>query len=124
MSKITINSASTPTEEIVKKATAEVIVEDARGRKLVLKKPRFSAQWDLTQLLGPDLSANDAYRTQSVPLLYLVSLDGQVETFINVQEMKAILDRLDGDGWVALMNGIQEHFSTHGADVKEAAKKS
>lgn len=114
----------TPTEQIIKQASAEVSVTDANGRVIVLKKPGVLAQYRLIELLG-DSAKNEVYMAMVLPLIYVAELDGHpVPLPAKKSEVEALISRLDEDGINAVMLGVQEHFGRSDPDAdKESLKK-
>jgi hypothetical protein len=120
MTKVTINP---PSQEIIAAAAAEVVVDDARGRKLTLKKPGLLAQFRITEAMGPDAAENGAYRAMCLPLLWVVAIDGdRVNPPSTKAEIEALIQRVEEDGFVAIQVGIGQHFSSVSAQSVESAK--
>ncbi|WP_454751692.1 hypothetical protein [Cupriavidus necator] len=119
MTKVTI----TPSQEIVAAAATEVIVDDARGRKLTLKKPGLLAQFRLTEAMGPDAAENGAYRAMCMPLMWVVAIDGErVNLPTSKLEIEALIQRLEDDGFLAINMGIEKHFRDNSRQSVESAK--
>lgn len=116
--------ASTPTEQIIKQASAEVSITDSNGRSITLKKPGVLAQYRLIELLG-DSAKNEVYMAMVLPLIYVASIDGHpVPAPTKKVEIEALISRLDEDGINAVMLGVQEHFGKSDPDAdKESLKK-
>jgi len=119
MTKVTI----TPSQEIVAKAATEVDVTDERGRTLTLKKPGLLAQFRITEAMGPEAAENNAYRAMCMPLLWVVAIDGdRINPPSTKAEIEALIQRVEGDGFVAIQEGIGKHFSGVSQQSVESAK--
>jgi len=118
--KMTLNE--TPSAQLVQKATAEVVVVDARGRSIVLKKPGVLAQFRLVEVLG-NAAKNEVYMGMVLPLIFIASIDGdELAQPTTKLQVEALIQRLDEDGINAVMTGVQEHFGR--VDPEESKKKS
>ncbi len=116
--KVTLH---TPSEQVTASAKREFEVTDSAGRRLTLKKPPFTAQFDLVALLG-EKSRNSMYHTMVMPLTYVAAIDGEAVPFPQSErELRALIQRLDEHGYAALADGITEHF---GASASEASKEA
>jgi len=126
MTKVTIKPhTATPSEQIVRAANEEFSVTDSLGRVIALKKPGVLAQFDLIEALG-DLAKNDVYRIMCIPAIYVVSIKGEVAPPpSNRAQMRALISRLGEEGFVAIKQGIREHFPNPEEDDEEdeAVKK-
>lgn len=120
MAKCTVNT--TPSEQIVKAASADVLVTDKRGRSFKLKKPGVLAQFRLVEALG-DVAKNEVYMGMVLPLIFIVAIDDDpVVQPTSKLQVEALIQRLDEDGIEAVMNGVQEHFGQ--VDPAASKKKS
>jgi hypothetical protein len=121
--KVTIKHS--PSEHMSAEAKKEFDITDATGRKLTLKKPPFTAQFDLVALLG-EKSRNSMYHTMVMPLTYVVAIDNEAVPFPQSErELRALIQRLDEHGYAALADGITEHFAqANSEEGKEAALKN
>lgn len=117
----------TVSQEIINDANKEISVDDARGRKIVLKKPSFRSQFKLTEVLGADLSKNEALRGMYFPLYYVHSIDGDSNIFLNSKlDLDALIDRLEEEGYSAVAKGIMDNFSlnlNNEGEIKDQIKK-
>jgi hypothetical protein len=122
MAKMTVNKTPTPSEQIVKAASADVLVTDKRGRSFKLKKPGVLAQFRLVEALG-DVAKNEVYMGMVLPLIFIVAIDDDpVVQPTSKLQVEALIQRLDEDGIEAVMNGVQEHFGQ--VDPAASKKKS
>jgi hypothetical protein len=115
--KVTINkdakpAAETPSQQLVAKANASVVIPDPRGRLIELKKPGVLAQFRLIEILG-ETAKNQVYTQMVLPLLYISNIDGDpVYQPASKAELEALIQRLDEDGVAAVHLGVQENFFT------------
>lgn len=120
----TVKIRETPSEQLIKQASAEVTVTDAGGRVITLKKPGVLAQYRLIEILA-DSAKNEVYMGMVLPLIYVSAIDGDaVMQPSSKREVEALIQRLDEDGIAAVMEGVQANFGRADADGdKEALKK-
>ncbi|MCA3183920.1 MULTISPECIES: hypothetical protein [unclassified Cupriavidus] len=119
MPKVTINhDAPTPSQQIVAAAAAEVVVKDAKGRALTLRKPGLLAQFRLIEAMGAESAANDVYRMMCMPLLCLVAIDGEaILQPTTKMQLEALIQRVEEDGFVAIQEGsVQFAGASQGLD--------
>jgi hypothetical protein len=116
---------TTPSAEVVAKATAEVTVTDARGRVITLKKPGVLAQFRLVEALG-DSAKNQTYLGMVLPLIFVTAIDGDpVYQPSKKSEVEALIQQLNDEGIEAVMNGVNENFGKTDTDLdKERLKNS
>lgn len=120
MVKINVHDGETPTDSLIREAQAEYVVNDAKGRRITLRKPSPLAQFKLVKMLG-DAAQNQAYVGMVFPLLFVTDIEGEPVHFpISEREIEATIMRLDDQGLAAVMNGVQEHFGA--ADQGAAAE--
>ena len=114
----------TPSEQLIKQAAAEVVVTDAAGRKITLKKPGVLAQYRLIEILG-DSAKNEVYMGMVLPLIYVSAIgEHPVIQPASKREVEALISRLDEEGINAVMQGVQENFGRTDPEAdKEALKK-
>jgi hypothetical protein len=119
--KVEIN---TPSEQLIAKAQAEVVVVDARGRSIKLKKPGVLAQYRLIEVLG-DTAKNEVYTAMVLPLLFVSEIDGDVlMPLASKREIEALIQRLDEEGLEAVSNGVSDNFGKTDPDADKAALKN
>jgi len=88
-----------PSEEIVKKSSAPSVVTDSLGRVLVTRKVRILDQLRLVEALGPETSRNTTYVSMCLPVIGLLSIDGEdVIPPTTKLEIEALFDRLGDEG--------------------------
>lgn len=122
VAKVTINP--TPTDEVIAKAKAEVIITDDKGRSIKLKKPGVLAQYRLIEVLG-DSAKNEVYMGMVMPLIFVAEIDGEaVFSPAKKSEVEALIQRLDEEGIAAVMAGVQENFGKSDPAADQATLKN
>lgn len=112
-------TSSTPAQQVLERASSTCEVVDARGRKIVLKRPGPLAEYRFVEILGQSAS-NDRYLSMTLPLLYVTSIDGEaIPAPVNKRELEALIKLLDEPGLAAVTEGLQKHF----APKDEAAQR-
>ena len=118
--KVTIN----PSAEAVAKALAEVVVTDANGRSIKLKKPGVLAQYRLVEALG-DTAKNEMYRAMVMPLLYVAEINGEaVFPLTSKSQIEALIQQLDEAGIEAVSEGALANFGRSTPEADQAALKN
>ena len=113
-----------PSDDVIRTAQAEISVTDAQGRTLTLRKPNVLAHYRLVKILG-DAASNTAYMSLVSPITYLTAIDGSPVAQPNTErELDALIQRLDEDGIMALMDGLQKHFAKAPQAEQEQALKN
>ena len=114
----------TPSDEVVAKALAEVVVTDELGRSIKLKKPGVLAQYRLIEALG-DAAKNEVYTAMVLPLIFVSDIDGDaVYQPTSKREIEALIQRLDEAGIVAVNAGVSENFGKSRPETDQAALKN
>jgi hypothetical protein len=110
MSEPTVKLKSTPTQEILSKASEESTVVDALGRTITLKKPGVLAQYRLIEVLG-DSAQNQTYMAMVLPLIYVTAIDDiEMHQPKSKLQVEALIQKLDEAGIEAVMRHVQETF--------------
>lgn len=125
MSKVKLEvSEQTPSEQAVAKASAEVVITDAKGRAIKLKKPGVLAQFRMIEILG-ESAKNIVYTGMVLPLIFVAEIDGDaVLQPQSKRELEALIQRLDEDGVAAVTAGMNQYFGSSDPDGdREAVKK-
>lgn len=114
----------TPSQQLLAKAQQSVVVDDARGRKITLKKPGVLAQFRLVEALGKT-AENVVYTNMVLPIIYVADIDGEPVTAPTTKrEIEAILLRLDEDGLAAVEKGAVANWGKSDPEAdKDAIKK-
>lgn len=125
MTQVTVvKETDTPSQQVIRSATADVGIKDARGRAITLKKPGILAQYRLVEMMG-ESAANETYMNMVLPVLFVSAIDGEaVMTPNSKREVEALIQRLDEDGIAAVVNGVQDNFGAQvSAETGRAAVK-
>ena len=113
----------TPSEQIVKAAQSEVVIVDARGRNIRLRKPSVLAQFRLVEALGESAS-NSVYMSMILPLVYVADIDGDPVRTGAKREIEALIQRLDEDGVTAVMENVRDTWGASDPEADKAAVKN
>lgn len=113
-----------PAREIIKAATQEHTITDARGRQITLRKPGPLAQFRLVEALGAT-AKNELYMQMALPLTYVAAIDGaEVIPLTTKTDVEAFIQRLGDEGLEAILAALSEQFaSPQGESEREAVKK-
>lgn len=116
--------SQTPSEQVTAHVRAEYGVTDALGRRITLKKPNVLAQFKLVRMMG-ESAKNSAYMAMVSPLTYVTAIDGDpVALPMSERELEVLIQRLDEAGFLAVVEGIQEHFGDKEENQETALKNS
>jgi hypothetical protein len=100
----------TPSEQIVKAAARDVVVDDALGRKITLRKPNPLANLDFAKAAG-GAELNMLYLAEVAHLKYVAAIDGDpVPTPASEAQLRALYQRLGDEGNEAAQQGVAENF--------------
>jgi hypothetical protein len=124
MTKVTLhqNNISEDKKPINKN---EALIEDAMGRAILIRKPPFSAQFNVIKWVGAELANNIPYVEHVCALHWLVSINGEiVSTPFSEREVNALTDRLDDYGYNALLKGILKIRGVSSDEEREAEQKN
>ena len=98
----------------------QVVVTDARNRRIGLKKPGARALCRLLEVLG-ESGKNQMYFAIVAPLMFVREIDGKTIELPNSKaDLETLLDLLEEDGIKAVMHGLRNHFS-HPALLRQGA---
>ncbi|KAF1009482.1 MAG: hypothetical protein GAK28_00120 [Luteibacter sp.] len=112
----------TASEQLIRQASAEVATTDAKGRRIVLRKPGVLAQFRLVEMLGASAS-NQTYMGMVLPLTFVGSIDGDAVSISTKRELEALIQRLDEGGIMAVAAAVQANFGEQDTEAdKEAVK--
>lgn len=99
------------TSETMIKKPIEVIVEDARGRVITLRKPSVLSTYRFIEALGKSADS-ETFCNMVMPLQYVIGIDEDLSVPLNTRrELDALIQRLDHDGIDAVMKGVAENFA-------------
>lgn len=126
MPKVTVNKGETPSESIVKAANQAVIVTDAKGRALGVRKMPLLDRMRMFEAIGPENSKNEAYVGYAALACSVVSIDDEaVARPANKLQLEAVVQRLGDEG----IEAVAGHFAaevqeTLDAEAEKAAIKN
>lgn len=115
MTKLTVNKptaapVASPSAQAIASATAEVSIQDAKGRKILLRRPGVLAQFRLVEALGPTAS-NRVYVNMCLPLIYVAAIDDDDRIPMTTKrEIEALIQRLDEEGIAAVSVAVEKHY--------------
>ncbi|WP_141683635.1 hypothetical protein [Rhizobium sp. AC27/96] len=107
-------------------ANKVVVVTDARGRSIGIKKLGMSVRRRVLKALSDESSRKQQYLGLVMVAACVVEIDGIPEALPSTElQFDALIDRLDDDGFTAIGRGIQEHFGVgiSEEELAEDAKK-
>ncbi|MBA9854488.1 hypothetical protein DEE91_01080 [Ralstonia pickettii] len=117
MTSVTINP--TPSEQLIKSAAREVVVDDALGRKITLRKPNPLANLDFAKAAGGS-ELNMLYLAEVAHLKYVSAIDGDpVPTPATEAQLRALYQRLGDEGNEAAQRGVADNFVRQAAPEAE-----
>lgn len=106
-----------PSEEIVKQAN-EVVVISAGNMTIGMKKPGVLRQYQIVEVVG-DSAKNGVYMGMILPLLWVVSVDGDDLPPIGSKlELESLISRLGEDGVNAVATHWQEKNKASSGQVE------
>jgi len=98
-----VATEATPSQEVVQRANKSVTVTDTGGRVIVVKRLAPLQRMRLLEILGPQLSQNEAYFGQAALAAAVRSIDGEQVPFpSSKRELEALVVRLDDAGFEAV----------------------
>jgi hypothetical protein len=101
----------TPSESIVAEANGTVIVTDARGRAITIKRLNALDRMRMFEAIGADNCANPTYLGYAGLAYMVVDIDGDRVTIPRTKlQFEALIGRLEDDGLNAIATGAVEHF--------------
>jgi hypothetical protein len=112
-----------PSEQVIAAAKAEVVVTDARGREIVLRKPNPITKLRFIDAMG-ESSSNPLWTGSVWPLMFVVSIDGQVVPCPSTKpQIEGLYQRLDEDGHEVVVKAHSEHFAANKSEIGEDLAK-
>jgi hypothetical protein len=122
MARVTVHSAETPTQTIVKAANATVTVKDAKGRSITIKKAGALDKMRLFEVVGSENVTNPAYFGYAMLAYQVVEIDSEpVARPSNKISLEALVQRLEDDGLKVVAEAVEANFMEAEA-TKEAIK--
>lgn len=112
--------SDTPTQALVKASLQRVEVEDAQGRKFVVKRLSEIEKMILARKIGQDAN-NQAYFGYVLLAASVVSIDGEPEPAIqNARMAEALVSQLGSEGLEAAGDGLGRLNNATGEDIGHA----
>jgi len=114
-----------PSARLVREADIRSTVEDALGRKIIVRKLSPLDRMRMNKAAGPDNSLNNPYMLYALVAYSTVSVDGD-ELLIPQNEihLEAHIGRLGKEGYDAALDEVLKFYrKAEEAEVVEAAKK-
>lgn len=100
----------TPSEQIIKASAKEVVVDDALGRKITLRKPSPLSNLDFAKAAGSS-ELNMLYLAEVAHLKFVSAIDGDpVLTPATEGQLRALYQRLGEEGNEAAQRGVAASF--------------
>lgn len=121
-------AALSPTEHVTASALKTVVVKDALGRSLTVRKVGSLQKLDLAAALGRDHVSNPVVYGTGLVAISVVAIDG--DTVFPPQkysEVRALVSLLEDEGIEAIQNAMIEHFGFEAItqeSVQDAVKNS
>lgn len=98
-----------PSEAIVQQAAQPVSVVDAKGRRLVMRRPTALDTLRLLKAAGPVLAQNEAWLGMAGLVFCVLEIDGvPVPTPTSEQQIEALVERLGDLGLAAIAQSLEE----------------
>lgn len=100
-------SDATPSASIIAGALREVVVTDARGRKIKVRRLNALDRARLFKSIGPAQAANAPYLGMAMIVASATEVDGTPMLFpASDQQIEAAIARFDDDGMDAIATGL------------------
>ena len=94
-----VSQKNSPSATILANATEEHVVTDARGRKIVIRKPNIVTATYFSTIFKPECAENKAFMMAMSSLPYVFSIDGvKVGAFTKESDAQALLQELGEEG--------------------------
>lgn len=113
-----------PSDKIVQNSIDGIEIQDAKGRKLRLRKPDLLDMYDLFSAIGDD-SKNPACIMMASKVLYVATIDGLVvESPKSYAQFRATLKRIGEEGILAVDEALEnlEEEKTQKGEIEKAKK--
>ncbi len=117
-----VSHTQSPSEQFIKEGKEEYSIIDSNGRNLTIKKPNLVDQYRFVAALGDELSSNRTFCAMCNPIRFVTSIDGiPVSRPTNINEIYALIDRVNEEGLMAVVEGIKKHYAD---ETEEEAKEN
>lgn len=128
MVKVNVRENATPSQEIITAANDTVIVTDALGRKIKIKKLGLMERMDVIDAIGAESSKNEIYLGHALVCFSAVEIDGAAIPFASTKdEVRALFKNIKDEGLKAISAGLDARFHakhTTEDEAKEAIKNA
>ena len=79
------------------------------GRKIGLRQPKFTDEFRIVEVLGPELSRNQTYMDMLNPLLFIAEIDGIVQPFPTTKiAVDSLITTAGREGFLAVTEWMDE----------------
>ena len=120
MTKVTVHSEKTPSQEVIKSANQLAFVTDSKGRKLGLRTIPFIEEFRIIETVGSERASNQVYMGMLNPILCIAEIDGDKIDFPRTHpQIEALIQRAGQEGFMASL----EWIATQVSDKKELETK-
>jgi hypothetical protein len=107
-----------PSDEIIKAAN-EVVLVVAGSMTIGMKKPNILRQYQIVEALGAQTAKNEVFMSMVMPLLWVVSIDGDDQPYIaSRRELDSLINRLGDEGIGAIMAHMNSLAETIESDAQ------
>lgn len=122
--KVTVNKAPTPSQEVIAAAAQLVEETDARGRVISVRRITMNIRRRVLKALSAESAAKDRYLGLVMLAASCTAIDGDPVNLPTTElQFDHLIDRLDDDGFEAIGKAIKENFGTASAEeVVDEAK--
>ena len=121
MATVTVKKAPTPSEEIITEENKVIVVDDARKRKIGIRKVNMSMRRRLFKALSAENQAKPQYLGIAMLAICVTEIDGDPVSFPTTElQVDFLIDRLEDDGIAAVALGLQKHFGIGKTDEELA----
>lgn len=99
-------------------------VTDTKGRRIGLRRLDFIEEFRIVETLGK-LAENKVYMQMVNPLLLVAEIDGDVVPPPRSKlQVDALIQRVGGDGYIAVLEGMVKYFAQDNSDIEERIKNA
>ena len=104
MAKVTINEMPTASPDVF-------YITDKKGRKIGLREPEFSAEFDIIHAVGTSKSSDANYMKMVNPLTYVAEIDGiPVKQPRDEAEVNRLINTVGRHAFMPIIEAITKHF--------------
>lgn len=122
MAKVSINKPA-PEAETRPANPNQVIVTDATGRKLTVKRVTVLDRMKLIRIVGPEVATNGLYMSHAALAFSVVAVDDEPRAQpSSILALEGFVQLLGDEGMEAAARAHEQHFNIIGSDTVEDAK--